>query len=104
MKRLIATFVCTAVASAAHGQPADPPTPDAPAPAPAPAPTDKDAAAARYAQGQQHFSAGEDLDAADDFEAAYALDHDPVYLYNIAQAYRLGIACARAADFYRKFL
>ena len=61
-------------------------------------------AAVRYTAGQQKFDAGDFLGAAGEFEAAYALDPDPVYLYNTAQAYRRGSACARAADYYRRFL
>ncbi len=72
------------------------------------APTDpaanKAAAATHFAEGQQRFNAGSFLPAAEEFEAAYELDPDPVYLYNIAQAYRRGSACARAADYYRRFL
>jgi tetratricopeptide (TPR) repeat protein len=64
----------------------------------------KQAAAAHYAEGQRHFAAGEWLRAAGEFEAAYASDPDPVYLYNTAQAYRRGSACARAAESYRRFL
>ena len=66
--------------------------------------TDKELAADDYADGQKEFVAGDYLPAAAKFEAAYALDPDPVYLYNAAQAYRKGSACARAAENYRKFL
>lgn len=69
-----------------------------------PAGRDKDAADAAYTEGQQHYAGGEFLRAAEQFEAAYALDPDPAYLFNIAQAYRLGNACAKAAAFYRQFL
>jgi tetratricopeptide (TPR) repeat protein len=65
---------------------------------------DKQLAADDYADGQKDFLAGDYLPAAAKFEAAYALDPDPVYLYNAAQAYRKGSACARAAENYRKFL
>jgi tetratricopeptide (TPR) repeat protein len=88
MSRLaIAIAVCT-LSSATFAQPAD----------------GKQAAAERFAEGQRHFEAGEYLAAATDFEEAYKLDPDPVYLYNTAQAYRHGSACARAADYYRRFL
>jgi tetratricopeptide (TPR) repeat protein len=61
-------------------------------------------AAAAYNEGQQRYAAGDYLVAADRFEAAFALDPDPAYLFNIAQAYRFGNACAKAAASYRKFL
>jgi hypothetical protein len=109
--------VCVLVAltaSRAWAQPADgqspvvtpAPTPAAPPAAPPAPPTvDKQAATVQYDEGQRKFAAGDDyLGAAADFEAAYALDPDPAYLYNIAQAYRLGSACAKAADYYRRFL
>lgn len=63
-----------------------------------------DPAADAFAEGQKRYDAGEYLVAADRFEAAYALDPDPAYLFNIAQAYRFGNACAKAAASYRKFL
>ena len=65
---------------------------------------DNRSAAAEYNEGQQRYAAGDYLAAADKFEAAYALDPDPAYLFNIAQAYRFGNACAKAAAAYRKFL
>jgi tetratricopeptide (TPR) repeat protein len=65
---------------------------------------DKVAADAAYAVGQERYAAGDYLVAADRFEAAYALDPDPAYLFNIAQAYRFGNACAKAAASYRKFI
>ncbi len=57
-----------------------------------------------FAEGQRRYAKGEYLIAAARFEAAFALDPDPVYLFNIAQAYRFGNACAKAASSYRKFL
>ena len=49
---------------------------------------------------EQHDFAG----AAAKFEAAYALDRNPEYLFNGAQAYRHGGDCIRAADLYGRFL
>ena len=57
-----------------------------------------------FTEGQQRYAAGEYLVAADKFEAAYALDPDPAYLFNIAQAYRFGNACAKAVTSYKAFL
>ncbi|MEO7093238.1 MAG: hypothetical protein ABI175_08305, partial [Polyangiales bacterium] len=55
-------------------------------------------------EGQRRYAAGDYLVAADRLEAAYALDPDPAYLFNIAQAYRFGNACAKAATSYKVFL
>lgn len=65
---------------------------------------DKAAAQAAFAEGQQRYAAGEYLPAAMKFETAFAFDPDPVYLFNVAQAYRLGNACPKAVTYYRRFL
>ena len=57
-----------------------------------------------YAEGEKLYAAGRYLAAAEKFRAAYDLDPDPVYLFNLAQAYRFGEDCARSAAFYGKFL
>lgn len=67
-------------------------------------PVDKAAAQAAFAEGQQRYAAGEYVPAAVKFEAAYAADPDPVYLFNVAQAYRLGNACGKAVGYYKRFL
>lgn len=64
----------------------------------------KVAAQAAFAEGQQRYAAGEYLPAASKFEAAYAADPDPVYLFNVAQAYRLGRQCPKAVSYYKRFL
>lgn len=61
-------------------------------------------AVAAYQEGKQLFTTGQFVDAAARFEAAYAIEPDPVYLYNIAQAYREGKVCAKAVTYYREFL
>jgi len=60
-------------------------------------------AATSYAEGQRLYSAGHYLDAANAFLGAYRLEPDPAYLFNVAQAYRLGGACAKASEYYRRF-
>ncbi len=87
MRRAVVAAVVVAFTALAHAQPKDPA-----------------AAQAAFAEGQQRYAAGEYLIAADKFEAAYALDPDPVYLFNSAQAYRFGNACAKAVTTYQKFL
>ncbi len=66
--------------------------------------SDKARAQGLYGEGQERYAAGEYLPAAVKFEAAYALDPDPVYLFNLAQAYRLGNSCPKAVSYYRRFL
>lgn len=69
-------------------------------------PTARDKAAAQqaYAAGQAKYDAGDFLGAAEKFSAAYQHDPDPVYLFNLAQAYRFAKRCRDAADSYRRFL
>lgn len=69
-----------------------------------PAFADNPKAAAAAREGQQRYQAGKYLDAAEKFEQAYAIDPDPAYLFNLAQSYRLGNACAKSAAAYRKLL
>lgn len=64
----------------------------------------KSEAAAAFSDGQRRYVAGEYDSAARQFVIAYSLDPDPAYLFNIAQAYRSGNQCARAAKYYRRFL
>jgi tetratricopeptide (TPR) repeat protein len=65
---------------------------------------DKIKAEAAARDGQVRYEAGEFKLAAERFELAYELDPDPAYLFNLAQAYRLGNECAKAAAAYRKLL
>jgi tetratricopeptide (TPR) repeat protein len=69
---------------------------------PAPA-ADKVHADAIYAEGEELYAHGNYLAAADKFEQAYKLDPDPAVLFNLAQAFRLGHACAQAARYYHEF-
>ncbi|HWO19531.1 MAG TPA: hypothetical protein VNO30_12175 [Kofleriaceae bacterium] len=57
-----------------------------------------------YARGEAQYQAGDFLAAAASFEQAFALERDPSILFNVAQAYRFGKACAKAAGAYRRFL
>jgi len=61
-------------------------------------------AAAEFAEGQKLYDANNYAAAAAKFKAAWALDHDPAYLFNIAQALRFAKQCSEASDYYRKFL
>jgi tetratricopeptide (TPR) repeat protein len=69
-----------------------------------PARPDSAAARARFDRGQTLYNLGK-LDAAIvELEAAYQLDPDPAYLFNLAQAHRLAGHRARALFFYRRYL
>ena len=57
-----------------------------------------------YNDGQIRYRAGDYAAAAELFRAAWEHDHDPVYLFNTAQAYRFAKACATSADYYKQFL
>src|ERR1700689_5536916 len=59
---------------------------------------------ATAAEGQQLYSHGKFIEAAERFAAANDLEPDPAYLFNPARAYRFGNACAKAADYSRRFL
>lgn len=72
--------------------------------APAAAEPDRERASAAFAAGHDRYAAGDYIGAAHAFEEAYRFDPDPAYLFNIAQAFRLGGGCAEASRYYRKFL
>jgi tetratricopeptide (TPR) repeat protein len=64
----------------------------------------RNAATAAYQEGQRRYLDEDYAAAAAQFEAAYRLDPDPAYLFNIAQAYRLAKDCPKALAFYKQFL
>jgi hypothetical protein len=57
-----------------------------------------------FEEGTKAFNLGEFQRAVTEYKAAYNAKPDPVFLYNIAQAYRLGSDLANALFFYRSFL
>jgi tetratricopeptide (TPR) repeat protein len=67
---------------------------------------DDDAAAARkyYQRGVAHYNLTEYREAIVEFEAAYRLRPDPVFLYNLAQSYRLSNQPELALQFYKTYL
>jgi tetratricopeptide (TPR) repeat protein len=98
-----------APAPASAPTPAPASTPDAPAQAgqAAPAPAAKDSAAAAertFAKGQEHYQKKEYEQAIAAFTEGYGTYPDPVFLYNIAQAYRQWEKPAEAIRFYEKYL
>jgi len=59
---------------------------------------------AAFAAAQRAYKAADYKNAATLYEAAYADEPDPAYLFDIAQALRLSNQCAAAADYYHRFL
>ena len=75
-------------------------------PAAATAKPDEKAMSAKqhYEAGLASFNLQEYAKAIEEFEAGYRLRPDPVFLYNLGQAYRLSEKPERAIYFYRAFL
>jgi tetratricopeptide (TPR) repeat protein len=86
MIRTAVTFVLLSSA-VALAQPSDP----------------KVAAQAAFDAGLKLYEAKQYTEAINKFALAYQLDHDPIYLYNEAQAYRLSGDCKNAVVFYEQF-
>jgi len=61
-------------------------------------------AKAHYEKGTTLYDLGRYLDAAHEYEEAYAAKNDPALLFNVAQAYRLGGDNVAALRTYRSFL
>jgi hypothetical protein len=57
-----------------------------------------------FEAGTNAFRLGEFKNAVEEYKAAYKLKADPVFLYNIAQAYRLANDFDQALFFYRSYL
>ena len=91
---LIVPSVCAADAT--------PPAPKPPETAAKPSVLEE--AKRHYRNGQRLYDVGRYDEAATEFQAAYLLMPDPVLLYNIGQAYRLGGRPADALRSFRRFL
>src|SRR5262249_35440934 len=59
---------------------------------------------ALFQAGERAYELKDYEAAARSFRAAYDLVKDPVYLFNIAQAFRMAHHCRQAQGFYRDFL
>jgi tetratricopeptide (TPR) repeat protein len=57
-----------------------------------------------YVQAQKEYDLGNWEEAAREFSWAYELRPDPIFLYNMAQAYRRGGNLQRAIDLYKNYL
>jgi len=78
-------------------------TPDSEAGGAGPGPRRAEAVA-HFERGQVHYDVAEWRAAASEFKQAYRLDPDPAFLFNLAQASRLGGDCLAAHDQYKTFL
>jgi tetratricopeptide (TPR) repeat protein len=61
-------------------------------------------AAEHYERGRRLYDVKEYAAAIEEFKAAYLIDADPIYLFNLAQAYRLSGDCKSAESYFAKFL
>jgi tetratricopeptide (TPR) repeat protein len=57
-----------------------------------------------FTSGTKHFDLGEYQEALTEFKEAYRIKEDPVFLYNIAQCYRLLKNNTEAIHFYQRYL
>ncbi len=69
-----------------------------------PAPDGRKQAQALYNEGTKHYNLREYAEAIAAFKEAYRLMSEPLFLYNIAQSYRLSNDCANAYTFYKTYL
>ena len=68
------------------------------------APSDTERAKQYYISGSKHFDLAEYDQALADFKEGYRLKDDPVFLYNIAQCFRLLNKPSDAIQFYKSYL
>jgi tetratricopeptide (TPR) repeat protein len=59
---------------------------------------------AHYSQGMKQYTLGHFPEAIEEFEKAYDLKPEPIFLYNIAQSHRQNKNPERALFFYRRYL
>src|SRR5689334_21413543 len=57
-----------------------------------------------YDQGTKYYALGRFPEAIENYEKAFEIKPDPIFLYNIAQAHRLNNNFERAKFFYKSFL
>src|SRR5664279_1631207 len=64
----------------------------------------KQTAEAHYEKGMKAYTLGHFPEAIEEFEKAYDLRAEPIFLYNIAQSHRQDNNLQRAIFFYRRYL
>jgi tetratricopeptide (TPR) repeat protein len=67
-------------------------------------PRGKPSAEASYRKGMKAYTLGHFPEAIEEFEKAYDLRAEPIFLYNIAQSHRQNNSPQRALFFYRRYL
>ncbi len=67
-------------------------------------PRGKPSAEAHYQNGMKAYTLGHFEEAIEEFEKAYELRQEPIFLYNIAQSHRQNNSPQRAIFFYRRYL
>ncbi|HEU0032207.1 MAG TPA: hypothetical protein VFQ53_16345 [Kofleriaceae bacterium] len=73
--------------------------------APAPASeTPQQRASKLFEEAQRHYEAARYREAIPLLEQAYQLVHDPVYLFNLGQAYRKLFDCVTSSNYYARYL
>jgi tetratricopeptide (TPR) repeat protein len=91
MRTVLAALVIAALGGVAHGQSGD-------------APTDEEKAKVLFDEGTRHYNLAEYAEAIERYKEAYRLLPDPLFLFNIGQAYRQDNDCAHARTFYKSYL
>ena len=67
-------------------------------------PRGKPSAEAHYKKGMKAYTLGHFTEAIEEFEKAYEVRAEPIFLYNIAQSHRQSDSPQRAIFFYRRYL
>jgi tetratricopeptide (TPR) repeat protein len=67
-------------------------------------PSQQEEAKAHFKQGKAFQDVGQYDKAAEEYKAAYDIDHRPEMLFNIAQAYRLAVNKSAALEYFQKYL
>ena len=67
-------------------------------------PGTKQAVDVHYSQGMKHYTLGHFSEAIEEFEKAYDIKPEPIFLFNIAQSHRQNKNAERALFFYRRYL
>ena len=64
----------------------------------------KQTAESHYEKGMKAYTLGHFPEAIEEFEKAYEMRSEPIFLYNIAQSHRQNNVPQRALFFYRRYL
>ena len=65
---------------------------------------ERNTAESHYQRGMKAYTLGKFPEAIEEFEKAYELRSEPIFLYNIAQSHRQNNSPQRAIFFYRRYL